>query len=47
MIHIAFLFAGLGFVAELLLLLAWWLERPLRTERPDDDRSRGNRADWR
>lgn len=40
MTHIAVLFIAAGIVAELVLLAAWWLERPIPTE-PVEDRSRG------
>ena len=44
MTHLAVLLIAVGVFAELLLLLAWWLERPI-PEEPGDDRSRGTRAD--
>lgn len=40
MTHLVVLLAVVGAVAELLLLLTWWLERPI-PEEPFEDRSRG------
>lgn len=37
---------ALGIVAWVLLWVTWWLERPVVTETPDPDRSRGLRTDW-